>query len=162
MVEKTTSTLATIGRVAVVGAYVAAIGYDIYCNWGSTTASEKPSAPQGQEEEKKQEPVQYVLDPTQDIESLTCPITMETVEEPATTVYGHLYELSALREWVRQKGTCPLTQKPLTVDQIYPQYALKDTIAEMRRIKKENQESQRRIEELEAMVASQKNNPADS
>ena len=78
---------------------------------------------------------------------------METVEEPATTIYGHLYELSALREWVRQKGTCPLTQKPLTQDQIYPQYALKDTIAEMRRIKKENQESQRRIEELEAMMA---------
>ena len=143
MVEKTANTLATIGKVAVVGAYVAAIGYDMYCNWNSTTAtaSEKTVAQEGQEEEKKQEPVQYVLDPTQDIESLTCPITMETVEEPATTVYGHLYELSALRDWVRQKGTCPLTQKPLTMDQIYPQYALKDTIAEMRRIKKENQES---------------------
>ena len=118
MVEKTVSTLQTIGKVAVVGAYVAAIGDDIYQNWGSSTvpSDEKPKAVEGQEEEKKQEPVQYVLDPTQDIESLTCPITMETVEEPATTVYGHLFELSALREWVRQKGTCPLTQKPLTMD----------------------------------------------
>ena len=60
---------------------------------------------------------------------------METVQEPATTIYGHLFELSAIREWVQARGVCPLTQQPLRVDQIYPQYGLKDTIAEMRRIK---------------------------
>ena len=63
MVEKTVSTLQTIGKVAVVGAYVAAIGYDIYQNWNSTTTStsnEKPATQDGQEEEKQQqEPVQY-------------------------------------------------------------------------------------------------------
>ena len=66
MVEKTANTLQTIGKVAVVGAYVAAIGYDIYSNWNSTTtpASNCQRAQEGQEEEKKQEPVQYVLDPT--------------------------------------------------------------------------------------------------
>ena len=167
MVEKTVNTLSTIGKVAVVGAYVAAIGYDIYQNWNSTasTTGEKPESEEskgnGQEEEKK-EPVQYQLDPSQDIESLTCPITMEVVQEPATTIYGHLFELSAIREWVRQKGVCPLTQKPLTQEQIYPQYGLKDTIEEMRRIKQENQESQRRIQELEAMVAAQNSGSKDN
>ena len=39
MVEKSGSTLATIGKVAVVGAYVAAIGYDMYKNWNATTES---------------------------------------------------------------------------------------------------------------------------
>ena len=72
------------------------------------------------------------------------------MNEPATTIYGHIYELSAIRQWVRSKGTCPLTQQRLTEAQIYPQYGLKDTIAEMRRIKQENSERNDRIAELEA------------
>ena len=44
--------------------------------------------------------MKFELDPSQDIESLTCPITMDIIEEPASTVYGHLFELSAIREWV--------------------------------------------------------------
>ena len=55
-----------------------------------------------------------------DIDSLECPITMETIREPASTVYGHLYEMSAIKAWVEQKGTCPMTQQSLTLDQIYP------------------------------------------
>ena len=65
MVEKTVNTLATIGKVAVVGAYVAALSYDIYQNWNSSSnasTSQKPESEEnkgnGQEEEKK-EPVQY-------------------------------------------------------------------------------------------------------
>ena len=83
----------------------------------------------------------YQLEEEVDIESLTCPITQTLVNEPATTIHGHLFELSAIREWVRRKGTCPLTQKPLREDQIYPQFALKDTIAEMRRMKQETEAS---------------------
>ena len=89
--------------------------------------------------------MKYELDPNQDITSLTCPITFAVIEEPASTVYGHLFELSAIREWVRMRGECPLTKKPLTEDQIFPQYGLKDSIAEMRRIKKENEDLKRRI-----------------
>ena len=55
-----------------------------------------------------------------DLESLTCPITCQTINEPASTVYGHLFELSAIREWVQRKGTCPLTHQPLTMEQIQP------------------------------------------
>jgi hypothetical protein len=60
---------------------------------------------------------------------------MQSIKEPATTIYGQLFELSAIRDWVRRRGTCPLTRKPLREDQIYPQPALKATIAEMRRKK---------------------------
>ena len=90
------------------------------------------------EEVKQEEQVVYELDPNMDINSLTCPITMVTIVEPAATIYGHLFELSAIQQWVRMRGECPLTKKPLREDQIYPQYGLKDTIAEMKRIKKEN------------------------
>ena len=79
--------------------------------------------------------MQFRLDPNMDIDTLTCPITMEPIEEPASTLYGHLFEMSAIRQWVRQTGTCPLTKKPLREDQLYPQYGLKDTINEMRRMK---------------------------
>ena len=45
-----------------------------------------------------------------DIESMQCPITMETIKDPASTIYGHIFEMSAIKAWVTQRGTCPLTQ----------------------------------------------------
>ena len=47
--------------------------------------------------EESKEPVQFRLDPNMDIDTLTCPITMEPIEEPASTLYGHLFEMSAIR-----------------------------------------------------------------
>ena len=157
MVEKAKDSINTIAKVAYVGMAAFAVGKAIY-DWSQsedtpTSDSDKQKKKQ-QEERKDAEPVRYELPPDQDIESLTCPITMTTIEEPASTTYGHLYELSAIRDWVRLKGCCPLTQQPLTEDQIYPQYGLKDTIEEMRRMKREQKEQKDRIAELEAMVAS--------
>ena len=65
------------------------------------------------DEGAQQDEAPFQLDPEDDIESLTCPITMDNIQEPATTVYGHLFELSAIREWVSLRGTCPLTKQPL-------------------------------------------------
>ena len=81
---ESTSTLESIGKAVVIGARIAAIGYSIYDIWSTYPSNQSAQTPSNdnqkeQEEEKKQEPVQYQLDPTQDIESLTCPITMETV-----------------------------------------------------------------------------------
>ena len=59
------------------------------------------------------------VEPGQEIESLTCPITMAQIREPASTIYGHLFEMSAIKEWVKKKGTCPLTNQPLREDQIF-------------------------------------------
>ena len=66
------------------------------------------------------EEMKYELDPKQDITCLTCPITMAIIKEPASTIYGHLFELSAIRDWVRQRGVCPVTRQPLREDQICP------------------------------------------
>ena len=66
-----------------------------------------------------------------EIEAFTCPITLMTVREPATTVYGHLYEHSAITEWAKHHGTCPLTNKPLAADQIFKQYSIKEAIKSM-------------------------------
>ena len=78
---------------------------------------------------------------------------METIEEPASTIYGHLFEHSAIKEWVRNRGTCPLTKKPLREDQIIPQYGLKATRDEMRKMKQQNEAGEARIRELEAQLA---------
>ena len=53
------------------------------------------------EESKDPEPQALRIDPDMNIDDLTCPITMCSIEEPAATVYGHIFELRAIREWVR-------------------------------------------------------------
>lgn len=90
--------------------------------------------------EEKKEEVEEEEETGPELESFTCPITMQTIRNPATTCYGHLYEMSAIKEWVKTKGTCPLTQKPLKMNQIYQQYTLKNSIHEMRQMAKENEE----------------------
>ena len=50
------------------------------------------------------------------------------IKEPATTCFGHLYELEAIKQWVKEKGTCPMTKQRLELNDIYPQYAVKDII----------------------------------
>lgn len=55
------------------------------------------------------------------------------MKEPVMTRYGQCYEKSAILEWVQKKGTCPLTKKPLTVNDIFPAYSLKNAIEEYRR-----------------------------
>ena len=76
---------------------------------------------------------------------------METIVEPATTIYGHLFEYRAILEWVREKGACPITNQPLRENQITVLYGLKDTIANLRRLRQENRVQRRRIEQLEEM-----------
>ena len=108
MVEKPKSSKNKNMAVAVaVGGYIAyKIGSAIYNAWNSSGSSEtnavesdakgkKPAVP----EERKNE--EYKLDRNVDIDSVTCPITCQIIKEPATTVYGHLFEEKAIREWVK-------------------------------------------------------------
>ena len=141
------------GTCAVVYKVVCWTGRKIWNSIFSSTEERK------QPEERKRpmtmtaKEMKYELDPSQDITCLTCPITMAIIEEPASTIYGHLFELSAIRDWVRQRGVCPVTRQPLREDQICPQYGLKDSIAQMRRINKENDDLKRQIKKLEASAA---------
>ena len=82
----------------------------------------------------------------ENMDSFICPITQMVIKEPAATPYGHLYEHSEILKWVRKHGTCPLTNKSLTEDQIVKQYAAKEAITQMTK-------QQSRIKELEQALA---------
>ena len=85
-----------------------------------------------------------------EIEQFVCPITHQMIKQPATTCYGHLYEHAAIKEWVEAKGKCPLTQKPLRPNQIFPQYSVKEAIAEMRKVSKELEAQKAEVARLKA------------
>ena len=44
---------------------------------------------------------------------------------------GNTYERAAIEKWVRRHGTCPLTRKPLTLDQLKPNRVLEDLMANL-------------------------------
>ena len=45
---------------------------------------------------------------------LKCPITMVVMREPVVADDGHTYERSAIAEWVKRKGTSPLTRERMS------------------------------------------------
>jgi hypothetical protein len=58
-----------------------------------------------------------------------CPITQEIMLDPVIlTSSGHTYEREAIMQWVNQNGTDPLTREAVSVHQLIPNRALKDTI----------------------------------
>mmetsp|Transcript_517 Transcript_517/g.564 ORF Transcript_517/g.564 Transcript_517/m.564 type:complete len:101 (-) Transcript_517:30-332(-) len=72
------------------------------------------------------------------IESFLCPITQQIMKDPVMTKYGHLYERTAIEAWIDKNNACPMTSKPLTREDIFPAYAVKNAIQEY--IKKRGQE----------------------
>ena len=113
------NTARNVGLAVMAGAAILSVGSAIYDHMTKSSDADdtEKKTQNGAKEESKE--TTFQLDPNNvDLESLTCPITCETINEPASTVYGHLYELSAIKKWVAQKGTCPLTHKPLTLEQI--------------------------------------------
>ena len=46
-------------------------------------------------------------------QEFVCPLTLEIMEEPAMTRYGHNFEITALLKWLEDHEDCPLTRKPL-------------------------------------------------
>jgi hypothetical protein len=62
------------------------------------------------EEQRKR--YEGVMDEITDI--VTCPITMVVMEEPVVADDGHTYERSAIAEWVKKKGTSPLTRERMS------------------------------------------------
>lgn len=61
-------------------------------------------------------------------EEYCCPITNSLMEDPVMTKYGHSYERAAITEWLSQRSTDPLTNKPLTLADLFPNRALKNLI----------------------------------
>jgi len=64
-----------------------------------------------------------------------CPITGDIIKSPMRDKYGQNYEEELILEWVREKGTSPMTRQPLTVEDLTHNPELKARIEEFFRIK---------------------------
>eukprot|EP00123_Amoebidium_parasiticum_P013228 comp21839_c0_seq1/m.31177 comp21839_c0_seq1/g.31177 ORF comp21839_c0_seq1/g.31177 comp21839_c0_seq1/m.31177 type:complete len:148 (-) comp21839_c0_seq1:672-1115(-) len=73
------------------------------------------------------------------IASFYCPITHELMVDPVQTPYGHCYERSAIVRHVEMRGTDPLTNQGLRVEDLRPSINLRNAIQEYI-------ETQRRVE----------------
>ena len=58
-----------------------------------------------------------------------CPITNEPFVDPVVDHEGNTYEKKAIEAWLEQNSTSPITRNPLTLDQLFPNRALKNLIA---------------------------------
>ena len=61
-------------------------------------------------------------------DALICPITLELMRDPVTPGDSHSYERAAITEWLQKRGTSPLTNEPLRVEDIRPNVALRKVL----------------------------------
>lgn len=61
-------------------------------------------------------------------DNLKCPITLAIFKDPVMTPFGHTYERSAIKAHIAQKKTDPLTGKPLDLNDLVPNRAIKDMV----------------------------------
>ena len=66
----------------------------------------------------------------QDISAFICPISEEVMKDPVITPYGHCYERESITQWLRNHQTDPLTNQPLSIEDLRPCFALKSAIEE--------------------------------
>ncbi|CAF1261544.1 unnamed protein product [Rotaria sp. Silwood1] len=59
---------------------------------------------------------------------LICPITLELFNDPVTGEDGNTYEREAITQWIIQCGTSPITKKPLNINRLTPNCAVKDAV----------------------------------
>ena len=55
--------------------------------------------------------------------------TYEVMRDPVTTPGGHTFERYDIEHWIRLRGTCPLTRKPLAVSDLVENRALREAMA---------------------------------
>eukprot|EP00742_Colponemidia_sp_Colp-10_P008579 GILJ01009303.1.p1 GENE.GILJ01009303.1~~GILJ01009303.1.p1 ORF type:complete len:864 (-),score=131.97 GILJ01009303.1:247-2838(-) len=62
-------------------------------------------------------------------EEFCCAIDGKLIREPVTSPYGHNFERSSLMKWLStHDGRCPVTDKPLTVEDVFPNQYLETKI----------------------------------
>ena len=57
-----------------------------------------------------------------------CPITQGIMVDPVIASDGHAYERDAIEEWLRRKGTSPVTREPLLDQRLTTSYTLRKLI----------------------------------
>ncbi|CAB9517735.1 Putative E3 ubiquitin-protein ligase LIN [Seminavis robusta] len=66
-------------------------------------------------------------------EHFVCPISMVVMSHPVKTENGHVFERSAIMEWIYfGKATCPLSREPLHPSKIVPDAELEEEIKQWR------------------------------
>jgi len=63
---------------------------------------------------------------------LLCPITKDIFKNPVTTKYGHTYEKAQIEEWVNRNHNDPLTKQPLTLQDLFPNIAIRKACEEFK------------------------------
>jgi hypothetical protein len=53
-----------------------------------------------------------------DPEWMNCPLTYCILSDPVTTIYGNVYERRAITDWINRCHKCPMTGKPLNLNNI--------------------------------------------
>ena len=54
------------------------------------------------------------------------------MEDPVTTIYGHIYEKEALLKWIDKYHTDPITRKKLTRNDVFPALPFRNAIQEFK------------------------------
>ena len=57
------------------------------------------------------------------------------MKDPVITKYGHSYERNEIEKWIEKSGNDPMTKKPLTKNDIFPNFQLKSLIEEYKNMK---------------------------
>ena len=68
-----------------------------------------------------------------------CPITGDLLIDPVIDPYGHSYEKDAITKWLHNKKISPITRKPLFLEDLKPNIALKNGIEAIKDQLNENQ-----------------------
>ena len=61
-------------------------------------------------------------------DQMLCPLTLEIMETPVLTRWGHNFEKDALLRWLQNHGICPLTRNSMSISDIVVNRVLRDQI----------------------------------
>ena len=67
------------------------------------------------------------------VELYCCPISGEIMEDPVITPSGITYDRKSIERWLQNKSVDPISKRPLRPNQLIPNRALKDSIAEYKK-----------------------------
>ncbi|CAF1225391.1 unnamed protein product [Rotaria sordida] len=60
--------------------------------------------------------------------ALICPSSLQLFEDPVLTEDGHIYERTAITEWIHLNGTSLPTRQPLSIDPLRPNLTIKKVV----------------------------------
>ena len=61
-----------------------------------------------------------------------CPLTLHVMDEPVSDGCGHCFEREAIVEWLEYHELCPISRKPLLVQELLPSFGLGERIQQWR------------------------------